>query len=178
MGGRTESSKATQVELADALTAIIKNKCWLRYDEGSTVKKAKVHVGLIREAHSVLEAAHNVDPSFSFKRTTVEEAIKEILKRKQKQFQVPDSQVGEYIETYTRRFMNVCHVVHHQLKKEPRPSWCNKLPWIAAGVDDAQETQPAAASGAKQGPWVYGFDDASHKAYRQRRDSKCPEFAA
>lgn len=66
----------------------------------------------------------------------------------------------EWVETFTRRFMNLCRSVAQGLAKSS--------PWTA-GLD---LTKPTANTGIGNIEYLYGFDDELKKAWRSHKNRK------
>lgn len=174
--GRGKASDCTAGQLAEALLPCCKSPSFLKYDEAPEVKKARIMVGLIREAHPILRACHDLDEKLSFKRKTVEAAMKIILGKKAAEWRLPETQHQEFVDTMTKRLLNVLHVVRQAFLKPVRPSWALELPWGGgeAVVKATSEEHVAIEH-------TYGFDEVTRKVWRRKESARGslgePEFA-
>ena len=106
-------------DVVAALAPFAKQKAsFLRYDESKQVKDSKHDPADIQEAVGVLEALHKLDPKFLFPRRIFTAAMNSILQTNNGDWQLSDDAGNDYVETMTRRLMNVCHGVNQVQSKK------------------------------------------------------------
>ena len=107
---------------------------------------------------SGLRAEH---PALVFKRSVVQAAIKLELERRNEKWGLSAEQCLDYVETMSRRLVNLCRVVSRALRKKTPPRWAAQLPWSDAPPPATKEEVPAAAVHR------YGYDAFARTAWRQ-----------
>ena len=156
--------------LATILAPIIdsKGKRWLQYDETKLAIDAKTDVPMILAAGDLLSGLHAEHLALVFKRSVVQAAIKLELERRNERWGLSAEQCLDYVETMSRRLVNICRVVSQALRKKTPPRWTAQLPWIDAPPPATKEEAPAVAV-----VYHYGYDAFARAAWRQ--DSTKPK---
>ena len=140
----------TSQQLCDALLPFVTSKTWLVYDEAEKVKDTKTCPETITKHKDIVKTLHGLQPNFSFVRGTVCEAMTLIFDSKVETLKLKADYKAEWVETHSRRMMNLTHVVGQASTKKTAAAWFAKL-----GLDSsARPSQPSPA----QASWVHGFN--------------------
>lgn len=165
---------------AEVLSPVVTTRLFLKYDESATVDNAKTLPELITKAHPLLLVLHNTQPSLSFVRSTVRDGLQLVLNEKET-FGMKPMDAVDWVETMTRRMMNLCRVVSQGQKKHGDTPWVQNLPWVTkpdveAGVS-GKKARPAARGQSNSSSSVppaaavvdcfYGYDTETCKSWRQ-----------
>lgn len=164
-------------DLAAALSPHCNTTSWLRYDESKTVQNTKVMPREIEKAHSILLAAHNLDPNLNFSRRLVRDAISILTEEKLTAgvFKLKECDRESYLQVMTIRFMNIMRAVSQSLKKGRTAKWVQALPWITPKLeDDVPQTQPDEPS---KPAYIVRFDKFLRTAVRTSPGSSTKEPA-
>ena len=140
--------------------AIRDKQKWLVYDEAKIVKDTKCLPFLIVDQKLLVGALYKLQTNLAFSRSTVTSAMKALFDIKSNELALKVDYKDEWVETFTRRFMNLCRSVAQGLAKSS--------PWTA----DLDLTKPTANTGIGKIEYLYGFDDELKKAWRSHKNRK------
>ena len=119
-------------ELAEALDPVARRKgrVMLIYDDSPKCQKALLSTDRVYAAHQLLEALHGLAPRLHFVRSTVKEAMQAILDRYGDSWKlVKDADRRDWVETLTKRVMNITRSVSQGEVTTPSAKWVLELPW-------------------------------------------------
>ena len=120
-------------DILDVLRPFAQQRSWLRYDESAKPSDAKVDQELIKQPHVILSKLYEVAPNLTFTRSALISAIDMMFDEKAEEWKMIPEHKQDYVETMTRRLLNICRVVSQACvqaeKKGQAPAWVKELPW-------------------------------------------------
>lgn len=132
-------------ELHNLLKPFATIKSWLRYGETAKVSEARVIPEQIVAHYPLLEALHEACPNLCFVRSEVLKVMGRIFDENCETWAMDQSYKASYIDSMSKRFMNLCHIVGQASKKGSKPEWYLGLSWVEDGgaeeIDSDKKTQ-------------------------------------
>ena len=114
---------------------------FIKYPETAKREDCPIESKAILAHLDFLELAHRAQENLSFTRTQVEAFLEVIIGEKGHVWEMSKKIWPEWVETLTRRWLNICHCTQKAATKKVPPSWTAALPWML--TDSAlPETQP------------------------------------
>ena len=109
--------------------------------EGKKVTGAALNFDSAKRHFALLKSLHEAQPNLSFKRSTMEDALKSIvkdlngsaLKLKGK------DEIKDFITTMSSRIRCMCRAISQGEKKNPCPKWVAELPWRSEQQQQRQQ---------------------------------------
>ena len=92
-----------------------------------------------------------------FTRSVVKGGINIIFDEKYQEWGLAESIRDDYVETMTRRVMNLCRVVAQALAKGTKAQWVQELPFVK--VAEPSEASSSTPSSAVEVKYLYQFSD-------------------
>jgi hypothetical protein len=144
--------------------------------EATTVSKAVLDIASVGKNGALLEALHAVQENLSFKKLTMEQALKQLVDDGTIAA-VKKQNVKAFVVVLANRIRNMCRVVSQALTKADPPKWTEHLPWLAEACEG--EETPAAKRqriSCKTSPGqdklmecksIYAFDEETMLCTRQ-----------
>ena len=156
--------------LAEALRPVLlKNgRDFIQYGE-QAVSAAKLEKKHINNGHFFLQKIKPLQSNLSFSKTLWRKAIRETVEKLSDQpgCLVKEQHMDNYVESMTKRSMNMCRVVAQGEKKNQSADWVRSLPWNGGDSGDGAQPKSGPTAAAKTpGLFIYGWSAELNAAWR------------
>ena len=126
-------------------------KNFISYDESKSPKDAKTNPKGILKMRKYLASVENYQGNMCIPRKAIENGIGEIFEIMKPEWKMKDSHKEEYVETLTRRAMNIHRVTQQGIEaarkdKVKGREWVWELPWMAKEKMEKDKKEEAATN--------------------------------
>ena len=112
-------SSASPTSLAERLIQVADSRNFVKYaSEDSSVMNSKLDIAGMKSSQQVLKALWEVDPSLSFKRTTIRSALDQVRVQKWKTWGLKEKHWPDWLTTLENRIMNMLRHANQALRTQ------------------------------------------------------------
>lgn len=144
MSGRSRF-EGDAAQVADALSCMT-GPGYVKYDEG---QKAQVNKHQILAVRDIIQPLYALQQNLSFKKSTLQSALSKVASNKP-EWALTKEMKKDFVETVTKRLMNILKHCSHALRRPKKPDWAHRLlhhhPRTKPASAHRQATSDAAAS--------------------------------
>lgn len=149
MAAPTEPASRTRCSDSQSIVDVLrpfaeKSKNWIKYDEAPTVNASKTMPELLQKYAGIIEALHSVSNNMCFTRSSVKTAVATLYSEMSDAWGIDPAHKNEYIETMTRRVVNMCRVVNQAQVKRNKAPWFLNLSFAPAPASKSRSSAAAA----------------------------------